>query len=644
MIFNTNYYHSLDQNYFSAEKEAAVPFPQQEQAIEGMQLNEIGTSTNPMEHVLNSVQAKIKEGAGKIEFSFMGKGKSNSQQPSPEAFGSQVREDIRALMKINEMETSTHAALHGESLAGLGREGFERKRQEEALKEIKRAIDFAGTATRGGAIVFHTGEWMRPITDIKDTTGAKFSGYAGENEDARYYYVDERTGQVMSVNKEQRVFLPKFKTNDRGEWVDVNGRTISHDAPVERLFDRVPEWNSEGTNFKVEEKDWRYFEEEAKRWNESHPGEKPIAAGQMMMITQLQNRALQAKGNSLFHARMYEDGREDLEQINKALEFYNDLDERMPEDQKWQLMTEKGFRIGANIPGFNSQTVSTIEFLKKAKKQAEDNLRHIHESSANADATAMESMQQVRHMKPIEEYGIKRTAETIGKAGIVAMHETERQKKHLTQPIFVAPENYDQEFYGSHPQEVREVVEESRKAMQQQLVKEGYGKEEAKELAAKHIKATIDIGHLNMWKQHMEAKAGESPTQRDARFKKWVLAHAESLAKDGIIGHVHLADNFGYDDEHLSPGQGNAPIKEFIEVMRKHGIKDFVAEAGSFNGTTVLQETWAQFNSPIYGIARSPGFGSVRQAHFGYSAPPNYIVGAYVPSNEWKMWSEVQLE
>jgi cell division protein FtsW (lipid II flippase) len=28
----------------------------------------------------------------------------------------------------------------------------------------------------------------------------------------------------------------------------------------------------------------------------------------------------------------------------------------------------------------------------------------------------------------------------------------------------------------------------------------------------------------------------------------------------------------------------------------------------------------------------------------GYRAPPNYIVGGYAPSNEWKLWSEVPLE
>ena len=36
--------------------------------------------------------------------------------------------------------------------------------------------------------------------------------------------------------------------------------------------------------------------------------------------------------------------------------------------------------------------------------------------------------------------------------------------------------------------------------------------------------------------------------------------------------------------------------------------------------------------------------GQFHQAHFGYGAPSNYIVGAYAPSNEWKLWSEVPFE
>ena len=105
-----------------------------------------------------------------------------------------------------------------------------------------------------------------------------------------------------------------------------------------------------------------------------------------------------------------------------------------------------------------------------------------------------------------------------------------------------------------------------------------------------------------------------------------------------------MTDNFGYDDEHLTPGKGNVPMKEFIKKMEAAGLKDFIAEAGSYNGTEVMHETWALMGSPIYSTTRSPTFRSMHEQHFGYHNPSAYIVGAYAPSNEWHLWSEVPLE
>ena len=180
--------------------------------------------------------------------------------------------------------------------------------------------------------------------------------------------------------------------------------------------------------------------------------------------------------------------------------------------------------------------------------------------------------------------------------------------------------------------------------MREQLMKEGYSEEEAKRKAKEHIKATIDIGHYNLWRQHFVAKEGESPEERNKRFNKWLLDETKKLAKEGILGHVHLTDNFGYDDEHITPGQGNIPMKEFIKNMEDAGLKDFIAEAGSYNATSVMTDTWALMGSPIYSTTKAPTFRSMHEQHFGYHNPSTYIVGAYAPSNEWRLWSEVPME
>jgi len=670
MMFG-DYYHSLDRDYGTIEPTDTST--QRGAPIETSSLGpqEIGTGTNPMANQLQAFNARIREGAGKIEFEFMGAGKSNSQQPSPEAFGTKEREDMRALAEINEVKTSVHAPLHSNSLAGYGEQAFSDQARQFAVKEIERAIHFAAEATKGGAIVFHTSEWTRPLSEIKEKTGDQlFLGYKEEEQKAPVMVVDPQTGQISAVRKDYYVYEPKFHTAETYEkeikrklvgtidsktglkveaddWVDVDGHPIKREWIIDpkksdELFNRVPIWNKDQTNFEVERIEYKKFVEDAQKI-EKETGAK-VAPEVLFFKTQIANKVLQAKGHSLFYARQYDEIKEARSSAAKALEFYEKLENNIPEDEKWKLMMQDERvrrHIGHMVP---PKDMLPSEYLKDVIKGLTDDMRHIHESSASSDAQAREAQEQMNRVQRVEDYGKKKVAQTIAEGGMKAMIYTEQHRKELDEPLYVAPENWRPEQYGSHPDEIRALVNESRKQMQEQLTKEGYSEEEAKRRAKEHIKATLDIGHFNVWRQHFKAEQGETPEDRNKRFDKWMLTQTEKLAKDGIVGHIHVSDNFGYDDEHLTPGQGNVPMKEFIKKMEDAGLKDFIVETGSFNPMTALPDTWALLGSPVYSTTRVPTFRSMHEQHFGYHNPAAYIVGAYAPSNEWRLWSEVPME
>ncbi|HJX06143.1 MAG TPA: TIM barrel protein [Candidatus Nanoarchaeia archaeon] len=665
MIFN-EYYNAMDRGYGEIEPSDIPPEPGMPIETSNLGPAEIGTGTNPMANQLQAFNAKIREGAGKIEFEFLGAGKSNSQQPSPEAFGTKERADMRALAEINEIKTSVHAPIHTQSLAGLGEQGFNDQARQAAVKEIERAIHFAAEATKGGAVVFHTSEWGRPLTEIKEKTGEQlFEGYKEEAERALVMVADSRTGNVNAVRKDYYVYEPKFHTAktyeevigrklvgtvdsktglkiEANDWVDMNGHPIKREwilepEKSEELFNRVPVWNKEATRFEVERVEYKDFEKEAQKL--SNELGQNIAPEVLFFKMHIANNVLRAKGQSLFSAQRYERAKERRDAAQKALTFYESLEKNIPEDEKWKIIAEK--RFGEFIPPKHELP---SEYLKGIIKEEGNEMRYIHESSASADAEAKRYWEEMNRVQTIEQFGKGKVAETIAQAGIKAMIYTDQHRKELNEPIFVAPENWRPEHYGSHPDEIKAIVEESRKKMQEQLVKEGHSEEEAKSKAKEHIKATLDIGHFNMWRQHFKKLDGETPDARNKRFDKWLLKETEKLAKGGILGHVHLTDNFGYDDEHLTPGQGNVPMKEFIKKMEEAGLKDFIAEAGSYNTTTALPDTWALMGSPIYATTGVPSFRSVHEQHFGYHNPSTYIVGAYAPSNEWRLWSEVPLE
>ena len=662
----TDYYSAMDRYYGRLQPSDVPSAPSHPVEVSGLGPAEIGTSTNPMQHQVSAFAAKIREGAGRIELSFIGAGKSNSQQPSPEAFGVRDREDIRALAEINKIKTSVHASVHAGGLSGLGREGFSGEARQNVLKEIERAVQFASEATKGGAIVFHTGEWQRPMSEMK-YGGLKFSGYDDEKDKAPKIVVDDRTGEIMPVRKDHLVYEPKFytakeyqggkfvgrrdkngNTVNADDWIDIDGNAIKRiwvldEKKVEQLFERVPIFLEGTTNFDVRPVDFKEYEKQAEEFSKEG---KNVTAEELFFKSQLAINVLQAKGQSLYHAQRYSQYREAREAAQKALEFYKQMDKSLPDDQKWKLMTQKGYLADINqfAPPKN---IPIPDYLQEQVKRLTDEMRHVHESSAHADATAKQTIDRMNHIKRIEEYGLAKTAETVARAGLMAREYYLAHKKDLDEPLFVAPENYRPEQYGSHPEEIRDIVMKSREEMAKRLRNQhpGMSKEDAAAEAKKHIGATVDIGHFNLWRQFYQGDPKDSPEQRHKKFEKWALDETEKLAKEGIISHIHITDNFGFDDEHITPGQGNAPVKEFLKRMEKHGVKGMIAEAGSFNGTTVMHDTWSLMGSPVYGIGRAPStFRGVHQQHFGYHNPSAYIVGAYSPSNEWRLWTEVPFE
>lgn len=679
MVFNTEYYTTLDRGYYSTpamvsakEKGIYADFPEPKEQITNLTALDIGSSEADIGGgtPLQKLQAAIRAGSAKVEFTFFGSGKSGGQQHTPESVGRLEREQIQEMAKLNQVKFSTHVTPNGVmGVAGMSREGFEEQKRQEAVREINKAIEFAADASTGGAVVFHTGEWQRPLTDVK----GNFKAFSDEDKTAPVMVVDSITGDIQGFKRDQSVFEPQFMTAadlekekgirvvgkkdkngllvEKNDWVDIDGNAIKKEwlldpKQAERLFDRVPKWNKDKTNFYVEEK---RFDDYVKEADDLRKRGVDITPEVLFMKSQIANNVLEAKGASLYHAQRYDDYRKEREKIQKALDFVSKLEKSVPPEEQWKLLEEYDNRMGrsalARKYGTREQRLPS-EILKEELKSVTDEMRHVHQASASYDARAQQALEKMNRVTTLEDYGLKKSTETIAEAGMNAMYYSDKNKKKIQESIYIAPESWLPQMYGSHPDEIRTLINKSRDEMKRMLMQKGYSKDEAENKAKEHIKATVDTGHFNQWRKYWQAKPGEDPEKAEKRFEKWYLDEMEKLAKEGIIGHVHLTDNFGYDDEHLTPGQGNVPMKEFMKRMEKAGLKDFIVERGGDN-PYALQETLAEFGSPIHALntrGRRFNFSNLRNAHFGYNAPTNYIVGAYSPSNEWKLWSEVPLE
>jgi len=105
---------------------------------------------------------------------------------------------------------------------------------------------------------------------------------------------------------------------------------------------------------------------------------------------------------------------------------------------------------------------------------------------------------------------------------------------------------------------------------------------------------------------------------------------------------------------HLPPGQGILPVKDAVVRLReKWNFTGFIVSEGheeeQFGQNRILTQAWKEFGSPIassgYPLSGgAPQWPMIQSAYFRHTYPPNFIVGAYSPSNEWKLWTETPLE
>jgi len=483
-----------------------------------------------------------------------------------------------------------------------------------------------------------------------------------------------------------------------GDYIDYQHRKIAEEDWYNAVKGRVPKYDPKTGRFDVKRRHFDYFKREAEEYNEwfkRTEGREPNYSQkkypeEAYLHATLEMNEGHSRGWALQYGHDTQIQIDALNAIDKAIDYYNKLDKSIPEEEKWKIMKQDlGAQIGGAAQEFiPNETKHPLKILQEARFGTERKLEFARQASASqeqqAEDTAETKANIITPMKRLEQHGVRMYAE----AAVHAMQKT----KDPNAPVVMAIENFFPERFGGHLEELKWVVKKSRERMVELLTDPkiqlgvsrlpvemteeklnqaliagekgmlqenpyylGVSKEEAEKIAAKHIKVTLDTGHLNMWRKYWQDDPKLSKEQNEDTYKKWILGQVESLAKDGMIGNVHMADNYGYQDDHLAPGQGNAPIKEMVAILKKYGYdKAYTVEPGADASTDLsdfhgLMKTWRHFGAPVYGLGLGApqvpqNWSDVQYSYFGQNKPPYYIFGPYAPSNDWTMWSTVPLE
>lgn len=187
----------------------------------------------------------------------------------------------------------------------------------------------------------------------------------------------------------------------------------------------------------------------------------------------------------------------------------------------------------------------------------------------------------------VEEFSIQKASQTYANA----MFESYKKFGDGTPTLVL--ENPPAGHTLSSGEDVKRTVEETRKKFAEKLVQEkDLSEKEAKKIAEKFVGATLDVGHMNMWRKY-----GYS--------EKEIVAESKKLAP--FLKHLHLSDNFGMEHTELPMGMGNVPLQEIMAELKKNGAKEEemvkVIEAGHWWNhmkTSPFGVTLENMGSPVY--------------------------------------------
>jgi hypothetical protein len=556
----------------------------------GFRLNagQLASTTSPMTaNQLNETISRIKEGARNVEVTLV----------SPEVvegIPKQQFQEMHALMKLTGVKPSMHAPVMDPSGFGGQQQIYSESEREDTERRFMDALEKAYELDPTGNIpvVFHASN---------AGTGASYRPEGKEGDKDRFHVfedaiVNRDTGQLQKV-KEDRMFSqrdvldPNKKLTEQGHIQDAKTalRTINED-----------EWDNRIRQI-------------------------------LMLKKEAQENMEKAAGKGLFD---YIEKKKELPQEQQIeLENYLGRIQVFQRDAERSFATafSKAYEYGDKDQRKELAKLANVwkEEQKKLEEQTKDNnqKRQIFQVLMDKRLTDLNNVVAEKDKFPeiymnAQDFTKEKASETFGN---LAWNSYKKWKDNS--PI-IAIENLYPGMSFSRAEDLKELIEKTKKNFVAKAKENGLSESEAKNKADKLIGATWDVGHLNIHKKH-------GFTDKD------LTEETKKIAK--LVKHVHLTDNFGFGDSHLAMGMGNVPIKEHLKILEKQGKFDEmrkVIEAGGLVNPNMglkmnpLRATLGAFGSPIMGGENPIYWNQAENIQGNYFGFPM----AYMPEKHFSMY------
>jgi len=548
---------------------------------------------NQLQDTINAV----KHGAKAFEVTML-------QPDVAESIPKQHFKEMRALMKLTGVKPSVHAPIL--DAAGFGEKGWSSEGRADNERRLFDAIKRAQILDSSGdlPIVLHASngapgaEWRPGDEKAGEDKFVMEKGIA----------INQETGQMAEVKREF-----KFRPETPG-LLEKGGNVVGRNKDGSLKYEFIK--GEKGSLFTAES-----------NINSMNNGEWE---NKLMEVAQMSKHAGEIMGSAHLHLGEYQnaaismDGRKIVE-LGDNGEVKGQLDS-IDADQAvhYEQLRKAGLFMEnaelAFVGAFNQAYKYGTEDQKKALKDLSERYssqlggadEHVDiggEPGVNIWAPVKKQKlidQSVEELKMItkgktpgvfkisEDFAMDKAAKTFGNLAARSYDEFKDKAPVL------AIENMYQGMAFSRAEDMKKLVEKSRKNFVSHLVDKGMSESNAENLAKKKLGVTWDVGHLNMMRK-------KGFTEDDVVEQTKVITKDKSMVK-----HIHLTDNFGYADTHLMPGMGNVPIKKILMEMEKTGrfdeMRKIVEAGGMIQHFKVAPHsmTMAAFASPIYGMKNAP--------------------------------------
>jgi len=525
-------------------------------------------------------------------------------------------DEMRRLAKITDSKVSVHAPIVDP--AGFDQQGkWTEETRQENESYIKSIIDRSHKLDPSGnvPITIHSTSGMpgsvtemdsdgRPLRYKEDTIEGGVLHKKGDEVIKAMHVVDQDKGQLAPVEREVLRYIAKDKEYSVQDRLKTINNTTWDQEKLQLMSHQKAKQELQHMNDRME-KSYDYIKLSMKAKDESR--------GIQVMSDEEKNEFKRL--NSQIELNMKQIGEYDthlgsgLNTLHHKYMTYR----KEPTNRKEKKEYDENEKIIKASKGeyekfnkYHMQKVKELSRLNENNPRVQEEsrkLRQMHNEINDKILKQFADLDAPELFVSSEDFARKKTVETISNAAKYAY------KKYGDSAPIISLENFMPTMVLSRGDSMKKLLEETRNKFAKELAKDKKIKvKKAKKIADKIIGTTWDVGHI-----HQLRKQGFSD--------KEIVAETKKVAKD--IRHVHLTDNFGYNDSHLALGMGDVPLKEHLKEMEKNAneerrhIVESGAYAAQFKASPTLPSLEAM-NSPIYTYEAGPTWAQSRDMYASY--------------------------